>query len=103
MNDQWTFQRQIQKRPPPFEAKRRADETTPNPDRPGGRISDETARLHMNQYVSRTLECQTRLSVSDLRFRVTVRDGIRQRFVRVRISLRNYYKYRRSPASANER
>ena len=91
MDDQWTFQCQFQN-PPPLRGETSTDETTPNPDRPGGRISDETARLHMNQYVSRTLECQTRLSVSDLRFRVTVRDGIRQRFVSVsvRISLRNY-------------
>ena len=74
--NKWTFQCQIQKRHP-LRGETSTDETTPNPT-DLGRISDETARLHMDQYVSRTLECQVRLPVSDLRFGVTVRDGLRK-------------------------
>jgi len=45
MNDQWTFQCEIQKRHP------LRDETTKRPPNPTdlGRISDETACLHMDQ------------------------------------------------------
>jgi hypothetical protein len=67
---------------PPFAAKRRPTKRPRNLT-DLGRISDETARLHMDQYVSRTLECLTRLPVSDLRFGVTVRDGLRQGYVSV--------------------
>ena len=52
MGDHWTFQ---------------CDETTPKPDRPRphlGRNRQSGACLHMDQYVSRTLECQSCMPVT---------------------------------------
>ena len=66
----------------PFATKPRPTKRPPNPT-DLGRTSDETACLHMDQYVSRTLEYHVCLPVSDSRFRVIVRDGLRQGFVSV--------------------
>ena len=79
------------KNSPPFEAKRRPTKRPPTPT-DLGRISDETARLHMNQYVSRTLqECQTRLPDESVRLTIQSHSArwVSSGFVSV-ISLRNY-------------
>ncbi len=83
MGDHWTFQ---------------CDETTPKPDRPRphlGRNRQSGACLHMDQYVSRTLECQSCMPVTIVVRRNVFGHSARNDVRRVNDSVSDYSKSRR--------
>ena len=76
MDDQWTFQCQFQKFTP-LRGETSTDETTPNPDRPRPHLGRNRALAYGPVCFPHSGVSDIRLSVSDLRFGVTVRDGFR--------------------------